>query len=50
MSHLLETAARLANSGLAQVTFGKSRGLGRAFKATRLPYEYSTPLVSRAGP
>ena len=27
MSHLLETAERLANSGLAQITFGNSRGL-----------------------
>ena len=27
MSHLLETATRLANSGLAQVTFKNSRGL-----------------------
>ena len=27
MSHLLSTAPRLANSGLAEVTFKKSRGL-----------------------
>ena len=27
MSHLLDTASRLANSGLAKVTFKKSRGL-----------------------
>ena len=44
MSHLLETAARLANSGLANVTLkNRSRGL-------IVPYEYSTPLASRAGP